>query len=424
MALHPSVLLTLSPPGTATDVPAWGPPLTAALLGLGLGLLLGYGLMRSRETALRERLHWLRDAGRRAETLAEENRRLEVELSEVRAGRSAAEERLEWLQRAEEHMRASFESLARGVLREGGSELGERSREQMERLVTPLRQTLASLDSQVRELEVERQGAYKELRREIVLLRDAQRELHGSTRDLKQALSTSSGSRGRWGEVQLRRLVEMAGLRPHVDFLEQPVVEGGLRPDMVVHLPGSGQLPIDAKTPLVAYLAASEQSTEQARRRKLDEHLRSFKKRVDELGSKAYWQSLPQAPDFVVMFLPHDGMLADAFERDPELLEYCVARKVLPATPVTLLALLRTVAWSWQRQHVTEGAERIAAAGRELHQRLGIMLGHFGRVGRGLDAAVGAYNEAIGSLHHRLMPAARRLEQAAALEEGAEAPAP
>ncbi|MEM8998546.1 MAG: DNA recombination protein RmuC, partial [Acidobacteriota bacterium] len=386
----------------------WAAVLAALAAGLGLGFWLGAVGARSKLAALGERLRLYEAERGRAARAAEENQQLRQALTEARARRQLDAERVEWLEAAEEKLRSSFEHLARdvftGVVREGGGDVTARSQEALEKVVQPLRLTLAHLDTQVREVEQNRQGAYQGLRRELQILRDAQRELHHSTRDLRQALKTSSGSRGRWGELQLRRLVEMAGLRRHVDYVEQPTVGGGQRPDMVVHIPGGGSLPIDAKAPMRAYLQAAEEDEPAARAKRFDEHLRALKTRVSELGSKAYWRAIDGSPDFVVMFLPHDGVLAAAFERDPELLDYCLERRVLPATPVTLLALLRTVAWSWRRRRVAESAERIADAGRELHDRLRRMLDHLTRTGRSLDAAVQAYNDTVGSFERRLLP--------------------
>lgn len=315
---------------------------------------------------------------------------------------------------SESGLRDSFAALAGDAVRQQQQDLTQRSRETLEQVVQPLRLTLSALDTQVRGLEVDRQGDHKSLRRELGLLRDAQRTLHQTTRDLRHAL-TSSGPRGRWGEIQLRRLVEMSGLGEHVDFSEQPTVSGQ-RPDMVVHLPGDAHLPIDAKAPMAAYLAASEEDDPARRRGLLDDHLRALKRRTQELGSREYWRTLDGSPDFVVMFLPHEGCLSAAFDREPELLEYCIERKVLPATPVTLLALLRTIAWGWQQHKVTDGAVRIADAGRQVHQRLGTLLDHLARLGQGLGGAVDAYNATVGSLERRLMPAVRRLEDAGGLE--------
>ena len=427
-----SALATASQPSPGLEPSVLTVAVIGLLIGLGAGLAIGLTLgrsnLRAKTAALRERLRFFEADRQRTEAVHQENDRLRQALAEARARQQLDAERLAWLEQAEQKLGTSFERLARdvftGALHDGDGAVADRSRQALERVVEPLRLTLAHLDTQVRELERERQGAYQGLRRELQILRDAQRQLHGSTRELKQALKSSSGSRGRWGEVQLQRLVEMAGLSRHVDYLEQPTVEGGQRPDMVITLPGGGHLPIDAKTPLRAYLQAAESDEAHERDRLLGEHLKAFKARASELGSQAYWRSVPGSPDFVVMFLPHDGVLAAAFERQPDLLDYCFDRRVLPATPVTLLALLRAVAWGWQRRHVAEGAEKIARAGRELHTRLGRVFEHLARTGRGLDTAVQAYNETIGSLERRLMPAVRRLEEAGAIDQSLESPEP
>ena len=376
-----------------------------------------------RSSAARERLSWLEERLARAEPLAEESERLRSELHAERVRREADAERLAWIHTADEQLKVSFQALASQLLRRGSEDLVDRSREELRGVVEPLSRLLQGLDQQVRQLEKDRQGAYSGLRQELEHLRRAQNELHGTARGLERALR-SSGARGRWGEVQLRRLVELAGMVEHVDFREQSAVEGGNRPDLVVHLPGGGTLAIDAKAPLASYLQAVEAGDTDARRQHLEAHLKALKQRALELSRRDYAGSLPESPDFVVMFLPHEGSLASAFERDPELLDFCTDRRVLPATPITLLALLKSVAWGWRQERVAEGAARIAEAGRELHRRLGTFLDHLRNLGKGLDGSVSAYNRAVGSLERRVLPAIRRLEDAAAIEPPAEAPSP
>lgn len=318
-----------------------------------------------------------------------------------------------------------FEALAGRVLERSSRELLERSREQLEsiggtlradwagqretlrHLIEPVDKTLGELGGQVRALERERQGAYEGLRQEIQLLRQAHGELRNTTVTLQQALK-SSRARGRWGEVQLRRVVEMAGMTEHIDFVEQPTAEG-VRPDMIVHLPGRGVLPVDAKAPMSAFLEATAATDETARRGHFDDHLKALRQRTVELGQRRYWDQFDATPDFVVMFLPYEASLGSAFERDPDFLDFAMRHRVLPATPVTLLALLRSVAYGWQRQRVAENARQIAQLGRELHDRLGRFLDHLRRLGQGLGSAVRAYNRSLGSLERRVLPAARRL---------------
>ncbi len=328
------------------------------------------------------------------------------------AERQTEAERTAWSESAQEQLRLHFQVLTGQLLEQSSQELASRSREQLEAVAAPLSRTLEQLGGQVRELEKERQGAYQGLRQEIQLLRTAHADLHRAAGDLDRALRSSS-ARGRWGEVQLRRVVEMAGMAEHVDFTEQPTAEG-MRPDMIVHLPGRGVLPIDAKAPMKAYLDASSAAGEEERRRCLDAHLKALRQRTAELGQRRYWEQFDSTPDFVVMFLPNEACLGAAFERDPDFLDFALRHRVMPVTPVTLLALLKSVAYGWQQHRVAENARQIAQLGRDLHGRLITFLERLRGLGRGLDAAVESYNQALGSLERRVLPAARRLEETGA----------
>lgn len=399
-------------------------PLLGALLAGGLlGALLASARGASRRAALGERLRAAEESLRRLRRVEERAESLALELERERARREADQERLAWIHTADEQLRDSFRALAGEALEKSSADLTARSAERLERVVGPMEKVLSGLDAQVRELEKERRGAYEGLKREVGLLRDAHRQLGESADDLRRALG-SSGPRGRWAEIQLRRLVELAGLLEHVDFAEQTVAGDGLRPDLVVRLPGRAVVPVDAKAPMSAWLEAAGAESEAERDRHLEGHLQALRRRTADLGGKEYWRQFDEAPDFVVMYLPHDAGLAAAFERDPGFLDHCVEKRVLPATPVTLLALLKSVAWTWRQERLASGAREIAEAGRELHRRLGIFLDHLGDAGRGLDAAVGAYNRAVGSLERRLLPAVRRLEERAATADELEAPSP
>ena len=214
----------------------------------------------------------------------------------------------------------------------------------------------------------------------------------------------------------------MADLVAHVDFEEQATTGEG-RPDMIVHLPNQGILPVDSKTPMLAYLEALEDGEGSTRETRLKEHATAIRGRIRELSQKRYWEQFERAPEVVVMFVPNDACLSAAFEKDPDLLEYAMQQRVLPTTPVTLLALLKTVAYGWQQHKVAENAREIAKQGRELHDRLGKFVEHFQRTGSGLDNAVKAYNEAVGSLESRLFPAARRLKEMGAASADVPLPA-
>ena len=313
----------------------------ALLLGLGVGLALGATFAalwaRGQRAAIEERL---RASERQVESLSGADERasaLRAALERERAHREADQERLAWIHTADEQLRTSFRALSSEALERSGSELSARSAERVGQVVAPVAQALETLDGRLRQLESAREGAYEGLRKEITLLRDAHHQLTGSAEDLRRALG-ASGPRGRWAEVQLRRLVELAGLVEHVDFDEQKGAAvsgsqgpGNLRPDLVVRLPGDAVLPIDAKSPMAAWLelAKLEPGEESERQRLLDAHHQALRRRTAELSGKDYWRQFESgatttAPDFVVMYLPHDGVLAAVFESDPNFLDFCV----------------------------------------------------------------------------------------------------
>ena len=398
--------------------PTWqlgGEALLAFSFGFFLGALLLWLWGRGRFALLTERL--ARADGQLAgiEAHRHENEQLKIDLATLEARRAADVERLAWIHTADEQLRASFQALAGEIMQQSSRNLTERSSEQLRHAVEPVEKALDALGGQVREIEKERRGAYDGLQREISLLRDAHGALRSTALGLERALKYS-GARGRWGEVQLRRVVEMAGLVEHVDFTEQPTVEG-LRPDMTVHLPRGGILPVDAKAPMRAYLEAAEASDDAARKALLDRHLKALRQRTAELGGRRYWEQLDGAPDFVVMFLPNEACLGAAFERDPDFLDFALRHRVLPATPVTLLALLKSVSYGWQQHRVAKNAREIASSGRELYDRLLRFLDHLRRLGKSLEGAVSTYNLAVGSLERRVLPAARRLEEAGAMSD-------
>lgn len=345
------------------------------------------------------------------------SRRAELKAAELAKEREADSEKLRWVEKAEGQLRDVFRGLASRSLQDNTEEFLKHARQQMGHLLTevrgdwgthkeelrnlvePLGKTMGDLDRQVQQMEQKREGAYQGLHEQL-------RQLG----PLVQALRAAPDARGRWGEFQLRRVVEMADLVAHVDFEEQASTADG-RPDMIVHLPNQGILPVDSKTPMLAYLEALEDGEPAHRDGKLKEHAAAIRMRIRELSQRRYWEQFDRAPEVVVMFVPNDACLSAAFEKDPDLLEYAMQQKVLPTTPVTLLALLKTVAYGWQQHKVAENAREIAEQGRELHDRLAKFVEHFQRAGSGLDNAVRAYNEAVGSLDSRLFPAARRLKE-------------
>lgn len=292
--------------------------------------------------------------------------------------------------------------------------------------LTDVKQEIRGLGEIVQRLDADRKSSEARFHEQVRALSEAQELLRAETGNLATALRSPT-TRGRWGEMQLRRVIEMAGMLRHCDFTEQQTVttdDGRLRPDVVVRLPGKKSVVVDAKVALQAFLEASEATDRDVERLRLDAHARHVRGHVDALASKEYWSQFPEAPDFVVMFVPGDQLLAAALERDPGLMEHAVANRVLLATPVTLIALLRSVAYGWQQAALAENARDIAELGRQLQDRLAKFSAHLAKVGRGLDTAVGAYNEAVGSYESRVVVTARRLGELEVGQQELVAPAP
>ena len=338
------------------------------------------------------------------------NEKMKIELATLRQERELNAEKIQWVEQAEKNMREAFEALASKTLHKNSEDYLNQSSQRLQSLVDPLKQNLSALDGHVRELELKREGAYQSLQEQLRQLAKTHTDLQTTTVTLTQALKSPT-VRGRWGELQLRRVVEMAGMVKHIAFEEQFSTEGG-RPDMIVHLPHDGILPVDSKVPLESYLNAMEAIDEPTRKSLLERHSRAMQDRVRELSQKKYWEQFERAPDFVVMFVPNEACLGAAFENQPQLLESAIEQRILITTPVTLLALLKSVAYGWQQQQITENAHHIAHHGRELYKRLQIFVGHLGELRKGLSRTVHGYNKVIGSLDQRLMPIARRFQEA------------
>ena len=293
----------------------------------------------------------------------------------------------------------------------------------VEQLVGPVRDTLARVEQQLRESDVARATSHAELAQQVEFTRRGAEQLRDQTQTLVTALQRPE-ARGRWGELQLRRVVELAGMAAHVDFDEQVIVAGGLRPDMVVRLAGGKNVIVDSKVSLAAYLEAAAASDDAVRQDRLAAHARHLKTHVDQLASKAYWSALPETPEFVVMFIPGEVFLAPALDHDPGLLEHALARRVHIATPTTLVSMLRTIQYAWQQQALSENARAVFDLGRELYERLSGLGRHLERVGKSLTNAVGSYNQAVGTLETRVLVSARKLSALGVVDAGLTAPAP
>ncbi len=340
----------------------------AFFIGVAIGLALGYLIVRTR-------------LGTAAATATERAR--------------AATERAALLER---------QATERAALVDG--QLAQRF--DVESVVGPVRDTLARVERQLHESDLARTRSHAELSRQVEFTRQGAEQLREQTSALVTALRRPE-ARGRWGELQLRRVVELAGMTAHVDFDEQVIIDGGQRPDMVVRLAGGKNVVVDSKVSLSAYLEAAATSDDDVRENRLAAHARHLKTHVDQLGAKAYWSALPQSPEFVVMFVPGEAFLAPALDYDPGLLEYALARRVHLATPTTLVSMLRTIQYAWQQQALSDNARAVFDLGRELYDRLSGLGKHLDKLGRSLTASVTAYNAAVGTMETRVLVSARKL---------------
>ena len=381
--------------------------------------------------SLEERTKNLNEFKERIDGLLNENSRLKEELSALKT--RLEEEQKSWnekrklLEDAQSALSDAFKALSSEALKSNNESFLELAKATLEsfiqgakgdlekrqmaisELVQPLKESLKKVDEKLHAIEKERVSAYSGLKEQISSLIRTQNELRDETSRLVQALKMPT-VKGRWGEIQLKRVVEMAGMLPHCDFLEQPVSENdkALRPDMIIKLPNEKNIVVDAKVPLSAYLKAIECEDEEKRKAYLKEHSEQIRRHMIRLSSKEYWKQFEPTPEFVVMFLPGEVFFSTALEQDSSLIEEGINRRVLPSSPVTLIALLRAIAYGWRQQKMEENAKAISSLGKEIYERIAILSQHFDELGKALSRAVQSYNRAIGSLESRLLVTARR----------------
>ena len=354
----------------------------------------------------------------RRQTLVRQNARLEAELD---AARRAADDQRAALTATDARLREAFAALSRDALKENAAtflqtaDLTLRGRQEaIDALLAPVRDSLDKVQAQMASVDKEREGSYRAVAQQLSAVAQSQELLRHTTDTLSRALR-SPNVRGKWGEIQLRKIVELAGMLEQCDFVEKESVttDTGARqtPDLIVRLPGGATVVVDAKVPIDGYLQAVNAIDDAARQQGLAAHARQVRDHVRALGAREYWNQFQPSPKFVVMFLPIEPLLAAAFEQDGKLLEQAASLGVIPATPMTLLALLRAVALGWQQQHLAENAEEIRQIGRDLYDRLATMVEHLERVGSNLKQAADSYDRFIGSLEQKVLPGVRRFKE-------------
>lgn len=400
------------------------------IAGIVVGLSTAFCLFLWLRLRIRDLTFKLQSANQQVEQLEQEKIQLQQKNEELQKETGRLEEQVRWLNNAESRLREAFQALAGEVLQRtlqtntdefikrahdqikeimaGIRENLNTHREELRGLIQPLESTLDKLDEQIRELERKRAEAYGSLERHLTELYQNSKELQKTTMALAEAFRKSPTVRGNWGEIQLRRIVELAGMMEHVAFKEQ---EGSdeKRPDLIIYLPNNGMIPVDAKVNLKHFLEAIEAPDDDTREQRLKEHAKAVRQTIQELSRKAYWEKA--RPEFVIMFIPHEGALMAAFQTDPDLLDEALKNKVIPTTPITLLALIKAIAYGWMQYKAVENAQKIANEAKELYERLCTCLEHITTLGRRLKNTVDAYNEFVGSLEHRVMPCVKRLKE-------------
>jgi DNA recombination protein RmuC len=360
--------------------------------------------------------------------LREKNTELKTTLEIERA---AHDEKITHITQAREQLSEAFSSLAGKALSHNSSEFLKLAQENLKQfqisahselekkeksiadLVSPIREALNKTEKQIREMENERKQAYGSLKQHLQSMAQTQTQLQMETRNLVTALRRPE-VRGQWGEMTLKRLAELAGMVEHCDFYEQEHVdteEGRMRPDMIIRMPDKREIVVDVKTPLDAYLNAIEAGDDNVREEQLKHHARKVRERIRELAAKSYWNQFERAPDFVVLFIPGDQFLSAALERDPSILEDAMSQQIILATPSSLVALLRAIAFGWRQEALAENAEQIRDMGETLYERLAGFSTHLFKLGNSLGSSVENFNKVVGSFDSRILPSARRFKE-------------